>query len=82
MNIRRVLLIRQLFPEETFLASGIDLTDSGQLQLAALDIEIIFFHSYRAAQHQIDYLLSDVWYIIDWAKSETWKHDIWQEDSA
>ena len=44
MNIRRVLLIRQLFPEETFLASGIDPTDSGQPQLGALDILISFFY--------------------------------------
>ena len=82
VNIHRVLWIRPLFPEETFLASDIDLRDSGQSQLAALDIEINFFYSYRAVQHQTDSLLSDVWYIIDWEKSETWKHDIWQEDSA
>jgi hypothetical protein len=32
--------MKPLFPEETFLASGIDLTGSGQLA----DIEIIFFY--------------------------------------
>lgn len=82
VNIHRVLLIRPLFPEETFLASGIVLTDSGQPQFVALDIEIVSFYSCRAAQHQTDYLLSNVWYIIDWAKSETWKHGSWPRDSA
>jgi hypothetical protein len=74
VNIHRVLLIKLLFPEVTFLASGIDLTDSGQAELAALDIEIIFFYKCRAVEHQTNYLLNNVWYIIDWGESEAWKH--------
>ena len=64
-----------LFPEETFLALGIDLTDSGH---PALDIEV--FALYCRAAERSGWLLIDavtwMWYIIDWAKGEAWKHDI------
>ena len=70
------------FPEGTFPASGIDLTDSGRRpQHAALDIEIMSVYYCRAAQRS-GCLLSDagtrMWYIIDWARSEAWKHDIFE----
>lgn len=82
VNIRHqgVLIMMPFYPEETFLASGIDVTNSGHHGGVALVVSVYYCRAAAAAQ-RFGWLLSDgvrqMRYINVWARSEAWfKHGI------